>query len=258
MVTGQQDYTFNIQDFAYLEKISLLSADGNTSFEITDIHNANILGLSAPNNPSNVAQPNAAAVKFYNPGTNVSLRFLPIPDQAYTGIVTYQKLPIPFQIFSFESVEVISGVAFYTFSATQNFPPNFLVGQDMQVQGFDLSVNNGTFPLWHLTNNYFILANPNAVTDVAAATGINIDWFPIPDHFSEIYNNLFLAEALANVDDAREQVYRQRGIAALLSKAEGLNDMQVNTFLAQAFARSTGQEMSSQMKRTQGGQGRGI
>ena len=153
-------------------------------------------------------------------------------------------MPIPFQIFNFESVEVISGVAYYTFSATQNFPPNFLVGQNMQVQGFDLAVNNGTFIVVASTNNYFILANPNAVTDVAAATGINIDWFPIPDHFSEIYTNLFLAEALANVDDAKEQIYRQSGIAGLLSKAEGLSEMQINTFLAQAFNRSAGSRNS--------------
>src|SRR5271154_4432366 len=68
LITGQQDYTFNVQDFAYLEKVSLLSVDGLTPFELTDVYNTNILGIGS----SSLAQPNVAAIKYYSPGINIS------------------------------------------------------------------------------------------------------------------------------------------------------------------------------------------
>ena len=78
LVQGQQDYTFNITDFAYLEKISLLSADGTYGFELNDIYNTYILGIPSTGTGAQ-AQPNAACVKFYTPGTSVSIRFLSMP-----------------------------------------------------------------------------------------------------------------------------------------------------------------------------------
>ena len=184
LTAGAQDYTFTITDFAYLEKISLLSADGTYGFEIQDVHNTNILGISGTTSAAQ-AQPNSAAVKLYTPSTSVSLRFLSVPDQAYTGVITYQKLALPF--------------------ATVGDP-----------------------------------------------------WSPIPDSFMDIFNNLFLAEAMEAVDDARGQYYRQRGIAALLAKSEGLSDMQRNAFLSQWIARGTSQQMSAQLRVQQAQQARGI
>jgi hypothetical protein len=184
LTAGTQDYTFEITDFAYLEKVSLLTADGTYGYEIQDIHNTNILGIAGTSAAAQ-AQPNSASVKFYTPGTSVSLRFLSVPDQAYTGIITYQQLPLPFT----------------------------------SLAGF---------------------------------------WAPIPDSFIDIFNNLFLAEAMEVVDDARGQYYRQRGIAALLAKAEGLSQMQINAFLAQWTARGTSQQMSAQLRTNQGNQARGI
>ena len=255
---GVQDYTFNIADFAYLEKVSLLSADGTQAFEIQDCYNTNILGLAAP---SSQAQPNAAAVKSYTPGTSVALRFLSIPDQAYTGIITYQKLAVPFQGFAFEAVNVVSTVAYYLFSVPQTAgASNGLAGQTFQVTGFDMGVNNGSFVCTASTSSYVILTNPSAVTDVVVtpASGIIGTWFPIPDSFMDIFNNLFLAEAMASADDGREQLYRTRGIAALLSKAEGLTAMQINSFLAQYLSRGMDQTMAAQQRTQQGGQGRGV
>lgn len=261
LTAGTQDYVFTIPDFAYLEKGSLLSADGLYGFELKDIHNTNILGLASN---TAQAQPNAAAIKFYNPGSTVAVRFLSNPDQKYTGILTYQKLAVPFQVFTLEAVDVISGVAYYVFSAVPNSPlvilppTNAFAGQLFQVQGFVNPSNNGTFFAVSSTANYIILANPNAITETAAATTINISWFPIPDSFMDIFNNLFLAEAMAVVDDSREQLYRQRGIAALLSKAEGLSQMQINAFLSQWLARGTSQQLATQQRVQQGSAARGV
>ena len=254
LVAGQQDYVFNIPDFAYLEKVSLFYADGSKAVELKDVYNTNILGVGIAQ-----AEPNAAAIKYYTPGSTIAVRFLSVPEQAYTGVLTYQKLSVPFQVFSLEAVEVISGVAYYLFSNLQNFPTNFFQGQLIQVQGFNNAVNNGTFVCLSSTNTYLVLANPAAITETnLLATAINISWFPIPDSYMDIFNNLFLAEAMALVDDSREQTYRQRGIAALLSKAEGLTQMQVNAFLAQYMTRGTLAQIAGQTRVQQGLQARGI
>jgi hypothetical protein len=82
-------------------------------------------------------------------------------------------------------------------------------------------------------------------------------WSPIPDSYSDIYNNLFLGESLAVVDDSRSQLYRQRGVAAFLAKAEGLTDTQKNIFAQQWMAQ--GREQNSvTLKLQQGIQGRGL
>src|ERR1700677_3173336 len=86
LTAGTQDYTFGITDFAYLEKISLLSADGSYGYELEDIHNTNILGIAGVTAAAQ-AQPNSAAVQLYTPGVNLSLRLLSNPDLTYTGII---------------------------------------------------------------------------------------------------------------------------------------------------------------------------
>lgn len=58
-------------------------------------------------------------------------------------------------------------------------------------------------------------------------------WAPIPDGYDFIFNNLFLGEILADADDPRSQVYRQRGIASLLARAEGLTNEDRAVFMAQ-------------------------
>src|ERR1700677_2490217 len=95
LTAGTQDYVFNISDFAYLEKVSLLSADGSYGYEIKNCYNTNILGVPTTGTGGQ-AEPNGCAVKFYTPGTSVALRFLSVPDQNYTGVITYQKLAVPF------------------------------------------------------------------------------------------------------------------------------------------------------------------
>lgn len=95
------------------------------------------------------------------------------------------------------------------------------------------------------------------VAPMSALIGANGTW-TIPAHYSDIYNALFLAESFATVDDARAMQYRQRGIAALLAKAEGLNEMQVNAFLQQYWSRQGRPEMAGPLKVQQSTQGRGV
>jgi hypothetical protein len=85
----------------------------------------------------------------------------------------------------------------------------------------------------------------------------NFDWSPIPDWYIDIYNNLFLSEMLAVTDDARSQVYRQRGIAAFLAKAQGLTDTQKNAFIQQWTQREVSTS-TTMMKGQVGTQARGV
>jgi hypothetical protein len=241
---GIQDYTVPITDFSYLEKVTLKATTANNQgifyqYEIKNIHNTYILAASAKQ-----AQPDACCVKYYTPGTSVALRFLGVPDQNYTAVVTYQKLVVPFAQFAITSVATaVGGNTTYTGTFT---PTYFTAGQLATVAGFANTLNNGTYSIVSVSATTLVLANPSGVAVTAAGTVVNSDWMPIPHSFIDIYNNLFLAEAFSAADDARTQEYRVRGIAALLSKAEGLSDMQVNAFLSQWIGSS--QEMRAQLR----------
>ena len=175
---GTQDYVYTKTDFGFLEKASLIDSTGAV-FEVKDIYNTAALSKGGDQQ-----QPHAAAIILNTPGTGFTLRFMGIPDQVYTIVLTYQKLSIQF-------------------------------------------------------------------------ANLNDSWSPIPDSYSDIYNNLFLGESLAVFDDARSQVYRQRGVAAFLAKAEGLTDTQKNIFAQQWLAQSREQN-SVVLKLQQGIQGRGL
>lgn len=68
------------------------------------------------------------------------------------------------------------------------------------------------------------------VTPLTALTGAN-GTLIIPDQLIDVFNNLFTGEAMSVVDDSKANLYRARGIATLLAKAEGLTQMQINAFL---------------------------
>jgi hypothetical protein len=61
-------------------------------------------------------------------------------------------------------------------------------------------------------------------------------WDSIPDFYKDVYNNLFLAEAMALVEDPRASIYRIRGVSALFTKMQGLSDTQKNIFAQQWLA----------------------
>lgn len=173
---GTADYTASITDFGFLEKVTLTDGSGNT-YEIKDVYNnlARVTGST-----SQEARPQAACVVKVTYGTSVTIRFIGVPDQAYTVVLTYQKLVAP-------------------------------------------------------------------LTALTGGSGTLV----VPDQFVDVFNNLFLGEAMALVDDARANVYRQRGVAALLSKAEGLTQLQINAFLEQYWQRDA--QMHYRMTQAQQG-----
>lgn len=238
-IVGQQDYVLStMPDMAFIEKVSLLDDQGNVS-EIKDIYNNMSIAASSVPWSQSGQRPTAISVEsssIISTVLNYKLRFLGVPDQIYTVTVTYQKLSPQFGPFFITSAGNQSGgntVYTGTFD-TISFP----TGDIAVVTGFVTHPgNNGSFAVVSVTPTQLTLANAAGVAETIQAYASDFSWAPIPDQFSDIYNNLFLSEALAVVDDPRAQLYRQRGVGAFLSKASGLTEMQRNTFVQQWLAR---------------------
>lgn len=83
-------------------------------------------------------------------------------------------------------------------------------------------------------------------------------WSGIPDSYSDIYFNLFLAECFQLAySEQKAQMYRQRGVAALLSKSQGLTEYQKNAFREQYLSRDR-QDLRSQLRTQQAIQATGV
>ncbi len=249
---GTQDYTVllsSIPDFGFLEKLALLDSNGKY-WEITDIYNNNPMSYAA-----DPQRPNAACI-FTQTSSQIVLRFIGVPNAAYTVTLIYQKKPQMFGPFIISSsANAAGGNTVYTGVFD---PLSFPVGATAQITGFKTNAgNNGSFTVVSCTPTALTVANSAGVAETISAFVSNFDWAPVPDWFQDIYNNLFLSEMFDAVDDARAQIYRQRGVAAFLSKAEGLTEVQKKAFVQQWLAR--GVEMNTVAIMAQmGNQGRGI
>jgi hypothetical protein len=87
-------------------------------------------------------------------------------------------------------------------------------------------------------------------------TALSDAWAPIPDQFSDIFNNLFLGYAMDSCQDPRAAQYIARGGAALLAKAEGLSEMDKAIFM-QSFLNLDAAQIVNQLQAQQGVQSRG-
>jgi hypothetical protein len=228
-----QDYVYNIANLGYIELVTLIDSSGK-AFQMKDVYNYDAI---APLGSNSVPQrPQAAALVTNTVGVGFKLRFMGIPDDVYQIILTYQPAPPQFAAFTVTSVLTASGgnTVYNGISFSSTFLP---IGSDVLVVGATNTQNNGTFQVVNVTSAQLTLNNPSGMAETSSnILASNQDWFPIPDSYSDIYNNLFLGEAMALVDDARSQVYRHRGVAAFLAKAEGLTDLQKNIFAQQWLA----------------------
>jgi hypothetical protein len=201
-------------------------------------------GVSAITSVANAVGPYTAytgsfTTAFFPPGTDATISgFTKVPNNGVYQVVSVTPTVLV--------VENMSGL-------TETAPATAI--------GAILSPNNGTFTIVSCTSFLLILANANGVLEVPPtgnATAINSSWFPIPDQYSDIYTNLFLAEAFQAVSEDQEAArYRQRGVAALLAKAEGLTEAQRNAFMQQHLQRDA-EIMSSSLRTQQGNQARGV
>lgn len=233
LVAGTQDYTQTITDFGFLEKASLTDANGDIQ-EIKDVKNTEALSKSTKQQ-----RPSAIAVLTRAAAGSVTFRFLGVPDATYTCTLTYQKLSPIMGPFFITSVAAASG-ANTTYTGVFDVTA-FSAGAIATITGPSTAaaVNLGNFVVVSVSATTLVVANAAGVLATNQSIYVsNQSWSPLPDSYSYIFNTLYLGEILSMVDDPRAQQYRQRGVGALLSKAEGLSDMDKNIFRAQWLGRN--------------------
>lgn len=253
LAEGTQDYTLNVTDFGFIEKASLTDSTGMI-YELKDV--LNIAPLAVASTPTD--RPSAISALIGVPYQSVKLRFSPVPDAEYTLNLTYQKsvsLLGPYFIDYCGNASYGETTYYGTFD-TISFPEDATAS----VTGFVTNAdNNGQFTVVSCTTTELVLDNADGVAEAPTngAFVSNFNWSPIPDSFMYVYNFMYLGEILALSDDSRAQIYRQRGVASLLSKAEGLSETQKNAFMQLWMAR-TAEQASMGLRVQQGVQGRGL
>lgn len=81
-------------------------------------------------------------------------------------------------------------------------------------------------------------------------------WTPIPDSFSDVYNNLCLGYYMDSCQDPRAPQYIARGVAGLLARSTGLSAMDKALF-AQSYMNFAADQVLHQLKTQQGQQAQG-
>lgn len=87
-------------------------------------------------------------------------------------------------------------------------------------------------------------------------TATTDDWSPIPDSFSDVYNNLTMGYYMDSCQDPRAPQYITRGIAGLIARASGLSEMDKAVFAASYMSYAQAQAVSA-LSTQQGVQAKG-
>ena len=114
----------------------------------------------------------------------------------------------------------------------------------------DDGANNFTFRLSAVPEQSYIvnLVYQKAPVQFTAKTDA---WGPIPDSFSDVYNNLCLGYYMDSCQDSRAPQYIARGIAGLLARAQGLTATDKAIFAA-SYMNLNAQMVMDQLKVQQG------
>ena len=109
---------------------------------------------------------------------------------------------------------------------------------------------NFTFRLSAVPNQSYVV---NLVYQKVAVqfTATTDAWGPIPDSFSDVYNNLCLGYYMDSCQDPRAPQYIARGIAGLLARAQGLSATDKAVFAA-SYMNLNAQMVMDQLKVQQG------
>jgi hypothetical protein len=243
------DYTKVIPDFGFIEEASLTDDSGNTH-QIKDVYNTSTT-LSQANEQG---RSNSISVVSSDGLGNVTFRFSQPPDKPYTATIIYQKAPSPqgIGVTAFGTTSVANASGSNTVY-TGSFSPLALPALSyVVIAGFSNAVNNGTFLVVSCTATTLTVANASGVSETPSATASVTpnSWAPMPDFMADVYRPLFFAEMMAASGDERAGQYRQRGMAALLSKLQGLENTQKSPFMQQWLSREI-QQMESQLRTQQ-------
>ena len=90
LTPGVQDYVLNNPNIQFMEEASLTDPDTGEAKQIKNVINRMGLAQAANVNINQFQRPETIAIKSRIPGTGVNLRFLGVPDKAYTLNLVYQ------------------------------------------------------------------------------------------------------------------------------------------------------------------------
>lgn len=134
--------------------------------------------------------------------------------------------------------------------ANEQARPQFISTQTSNESGVSFSLRLLPVPDTTYQVNLIYQESPTLFTNTSAAWGI-------PDQLQYIYNYFFLFMMFDYFDDPRAARYRQLAVAALLSRADGLEETDRNLFLGN-WLPLMAQEISGEEKPKQGLQARGL
>lgn len=135
-------------------------------------------------------------------------------------------------------------------------PNNAKLARPMSISVFSSDGNgNYTFRLSPVPDKAYTinLVYQKASVQFAALTD---GWAPIPDTFSDVYNNLCLGYYMDSCQDPRAPQYIARGIAGLLARADGLKATDKAIFAA-SYMNLQSAMVQEQLKTQQGVQAQG-
>lgn len=82
-------------------------------------------------------------------------------------------------------------------------------------------------------------------------------WAPIPDSFTDVYNNLCMGYFMDSCQDPRAKEYIVRGIAGLLARAQGLTQMDKAIFAA-SYMNFSAQQLLNMLETQRDSQAKGV
>lgn len=152
--------------------------------------------------------------------TNITTQDYPVLIPNYSHIIHASVLDIsrtptkPWEVAIKDNLSLDSNVGRPQFISTNSEDP----------------AGNVTFRVMPAPNLNYPLSLNVALT-APAITSLNQTWAPIPDYMRNVYNWGFLSLTWAFADDPRFQIANSKFIAAILSRAQGISDLDRNIFL---------------------------
>jgi hypothetical protein len=253
-IQGVQDYTMNITQFGYMEAVSAQMCGVITSV----VANGTTAVFQAVNNfaGGSLAQEGAFPIKVYIEGctttqlngAQVMTAATPTSFTINTTVVVSESesgaLALAGKIFPLE-LKWGAGT-----EANEQARPQFIFQQESNESGVSFTLRLLPVPDTTYQVRLIYQLSPLQFFDTSATWGI-------PDQLQYIYNYLFLFLMMDYFDDPRAARYHQLGIAALLSRADGLELSDRNLFLGN-WLDLMREEQSSTESTQQGTQARGL
>ena len=259
-VAGQQDYTMNISTFGFMEAASVQLYGAITSV----VANGTTAVFQCPNNFGGGSIDNFSEAMGSQGGTT-TVNIVGCTTPGLNGKQTMiSATPTSFTINTTVTVTESESGAYATAGkifplelkwgaitdATEQGRPSFMSTQISNESGVNFTLRLLSIPDTTYIVRLIYQNSPTLFTSTSNTWGI-------PDQLEYIYNYFFMFLMMDYFDDPRAARYRQLAVAALLSRADGLEETDRNLFLGNWLPLMK-EEISNSADTTQATQARGL